>query len=140
MTEGTDMSERRATLLSQLNELETIITNALGALTESVEIRDNKIPKPQKVDVERLAAKPYTTGMPEKFTPVKKSKLMPNNMLYKAPALDEGEDPPVEPVEEPQDAQEKEVASALEDALRQLEKLKYTHSIDAADAMQPTKR
>ena len=73
----------------------------LAHLAESVEIRDNKIPKPQKVDVERLAAKPYTTGMPEAYTPVKKQKLMPNHMLYKAPALDEGEDPPVEPVAEP---------------------------------------
>ena len=44
------------TMLSTLNELETLINNALGSLAEEVEIREGKIPKPQKVDVERLAA------------------------------------------------------------------------------------
>ena len=79
------------TMLSTLNELETLINNALGSLAEEVEIREGKILKPQKVDVERLAAKPKTTGTPEAYTPVKKQKLMPENMMYKAPALEEGD-------------------------------------------------
>tara|TARA_R100001510_G_scaffold57479_1_gene65689 strand:- start:2451 stop:2861 length:411 start_codon:yes stop_codon:yes gene_type:complete len=128
------------TMLSTLNELETLINNALGSLAEEVEIREGKIPKPQKVDVERLAAKPKTTGTPEAYTPVKKQKLMPENMMYKAPALEEGGDAPVETPTTPMDSQDKDVEAALETALEKLKRFKHTLKVDAKDATQPSLR
>jgi len=139
MSEEVDMSERRERMLSTLNELETVITNALGSLIGAAEIMDGKIPKPQKVDVERLAAKPMTTGTPEEFK-LKKQKLMPENLMYKAPALEEGEETPVEPPTSPEDSQDKDVEAALETALEKLKRFKHSLSIPAADAMQPTLR
>ena len=139
MKETDDLTQKE-TVYHRLVELESLITNALGALVESTTIANTKIPKPKKVDVSRLAAKPYTTGTPETF---KKSgqKLMPNNdMLYKEPAFDESGDPPVEPVSTPEDSQSKDVAASIEQTLEKIRRLKHTLEIEAADAMQPTLR
>jgi|MDSZ01.2.fsa_nt_gb hypothetical protein len=139
MKETQDMTEKRK-VYSRLVELETLLTNALGALTESVEIRSGKIPKPKKVNVESLVAKP-TKGAPTETVYKGKNKLMPNNeAFYKAPAFDESGEAPVEPPTQPEDSQDKEIEAALTTALEALEKFRGTLSIEAADAMQPTMR
>lgn len=133
--EELDLTERRETMLSTLVELETIISNALGKLAEGENV-NLKIPKPEKVDVERLAAKPMTTGTPEEFK-LAKQKLLPNNLMYKAPALEEGVTP-VEPVEPAEDSQDKDLTAALEVALEKLRNIKYTAKIPAKDFQTPT--
>ena len=75
-----DADIRSAEVLTQLTELTVLLTNALGYEPADAQ-KDEKAGK--QVNVERLAAKPIT----KEQTMVKRnyqSKLMPENMTYKA--------------------------------------------------------
>jgi len=139
MKETEDLTQKE-TVYSRLVELETLVTNALGALVESANAQAYKTVKPKKTDVERLAARPYTKGLPEAFKKGTPSLMPKNDMLYKEPAFDESGDAPVEPPTAPEDSQSKDVAASIEQTLEKIRRLKHTLEVEAADAMQPTLR
>ena len=89
----------------------------------------------KKVNVERLAAKPITKGE----TMVKRnyeSKLMPENMTYKAEP--DQEEVRIESEGNAEDSQDKDVEAALETALGKLKRLRHTLTINEDAALTPS--
>ena len=132
-----------AEMMTTLQELETIINNALGSEYFEAEVNTHKPIKAKVVDVERLAAKPI-----DKTPTIAKSprsrKLMPENLIYKDEETEPREDPPemgdaempknVEDSEPVEDSQEKQLELALETALALLRKKKNTLSVIDSEA------
>jgi len=132
-----------AEMMTTLQELETIINNALGSEYFEAEVNTHKPIKAKVVDVERLAAKPI-----DKTPTIAKSprsrKLMPENLIYKDEETEPREDPPemgdaempknVEDSEPAEDSQEKQLELALETALALLRKKKNTLSVIDSEA------
>ena len=132
-----------AEMMTTLQELETLINNALGSEHFEAEVNTHKPIKAKVVDVERLAAKPI-----DKTPTIAKSprsrKLMPENLIYKDEETEPREDPPemgdaempanVEDSEPVEDSQEKQLELALETALALLRKKKNTLSVIDSEA------
>lgn len=124
-------------LLTRLVELETIITNALGIMAETGEVRPYKKISPKPMNVENMAAKAKVGSIQE----VKKSrehKLLPNNeMFFKSNEEDRGE-PRMESPDMPEDSQDKDLAAALETALEKLRRAKHTLRVSEEAAFVPS--
>lgn len=123
-------------LLTRLIELESIISNALGIMSENGEERPYKEVKPQPMNVESMAAK----AIPGSVQEVKKSrqrKLLPQHMFYKSEEEDRGE-PRAESAEMPEDSQDKDLAAALETALEKLRRAKHTLRVSEEAAFVPS--
>ena len=119
-------------VLTQLTELTVLLTNALGY--EPAEAQKNESAGKQ-VNVERLAAKPIT----KEQTMVKRnyeSKLMPENMTYKAEP--DQEEIRIESDGNAEDSQDKDVEAALETALGKLKRLRHTLTINEDAALTPS--
>jgi hypothetical protein len=130
-------------LLTRLQELESVINNALGSEHFGAEVNTYKPIKPKVVDVERLAAKNVSSSPSIAKSP-RSRKLMPENLIYKDEETEPREDPPemgdaempknVEDSELPEDSQEKQLELALETALALLRKKKNTLSVIDSEA------
>jgi len=123
---------RSAEVLTQLTELTVLLTNALGYEPADAQ-KDEKAGK--QVNVERLAAKPIT----KEQTMVKRnyqSKLMPENMTYKAEP--DEEEIRIESEGNAEDSQDKDVEAALETALGKLKRLRHTLTINEDAALTPS--
>ncbi len=119
-------------VLTQLTELTVLLTNALGY--EPADAQKNEKAGKQ-VNVERLAAKPIT----KEQTMVKRnyeSKLMPENMTYKAEP--DQEEIRIESDGNAEDSQDKDVEAALETALGKLKRLRHTLTINEDAALTPS--
>lgn len=119
-------------VLTQLTELTVLLTNALGY--EPADAQKNEKAGKQ-VNVERLAAKPIT----KEQTMVKRnyeSKLMPENMTYKAEP--DQEETRIESDGNAEDSQDKDVEAALETALGKLKRLRHTLTINEDAALTPS--
>lgn len=119
-------------VLTQLSELTVLLTNALGYKPADAQ-KNEKAGK--QVNVERLAAKPIT----KEQTMVERSydsKLMPENMTYKAEP--DEEEIRIESDGNAEDSQDKDVEAALETALGKLKRLKHTLTIDEDAALTPS--
>lgn len=119
-------------VLTQLTELTVLLTNALGY--EPADAQKNEKAGKQ-VNVERLAAKPIT----KEQTMVKRnyeSKLMPENMTYKAEP--DQEEIRIESDGNAEDSQDKDVETALETALGKLKRLRHTLTINEDAALTPS--
>ena len=124
-----DADIRSAEVLTQLTELTVLLTNALGYEPADAQ-KDEKAGK--QVNVERLAAKPIT----KEQTMVKRnyqSKLMPENMTYKAEP--DEEEIRIESEGNAEDSQDKDVEAALETALGKLKRLRHTLTINEDEAL-----
>jgi len=127
-----DADIRSAEVLTQLTELTVLLTNALGYEPADAQ-KDEKAGK--QVNVERLAAKPIT----KEQTMVKRnyqSKLMPENMTYKAEP--DEEEIRIESEGNAEDSQDKDVEAALETALGKLKRLRHTLTINEDAALTPS--
>ena len=127
-----DADIRSAEVLTQLTELTVLLTNALGYEPADAQ-KDEKAGK--QVNVERLAAKPIT----KEQTMVKRnyqSKLMPENMTYKAEP--DEEEIRIESQGNAEDSQDKDVEAALETALGKLKRLRHTLTINEDEALTPS--
>jgi len=127
-----DADIRSAEVLTQLTELTVLLTNALGYEPADAQ-KDEKAGK--QVNVERLAAKPIT----KEQTMVKRnyqSKLMPENMTYKAEP--DEEEIRIESEGNAEDSQDKDVEAALETALGKLKRLRHTLTINEDEALTPS--
>ena len=119
-------------VLTQLTELTVLLTNALGY--EPADAQKNEKAGKQ-VNVERLAAKSIT----KEQTMVKRnyeSKLMPENMTYKAEP--DQEEIRIESDGNAEDSQDKDVEAALETALGKLKRLRHTLTINEDAALTPS--
>ena len=119
-------------VLTQLTELTVLLTNALGY--EPADAQKNEKAGKQ-VNVERLAAKSIT----KEQTMVKRnyeSKLMPENMTYKAEP--DQEETRIESDGNAEDSQDKDVEAALETALGKLKRLRHTLTINEDAALTPS--
>lgn len=119
-------------VLTQLSELTVLLTNALGY--EPADAQKNEKAGKQ-VNVERLAAKPITkeqTIIGRNYD----SKLMPENMTYKA--TPDEEEVPVESVAPAEDSQDMDAAAALETALGKLKRLRHTLTVPEEAALTPS--
>jgi len=119
-------------VLTQLTELTVLLTNALGYEPADAQKDENA---GKQVNVERLAAKPIT----KEQTTVKRnyqSKLMPENMTYKAEP--DQEEVRVESVAPAEDSQDKDVEAALETALGKLKRLRHTLTVNEEAALTPS--
>ena len=117
---------RISTLLSQLNEQVYLISNALG-VEECKPAKKGKQSK-GKLNLHAVGVK---ASKPLKVIKQKRS-LMPKHMLYK------DEEAPVENIEEPEDSQDKELESTLENALAALKRYKHTLQVPLVDSLTPT--
>lgn len=129
---ASDADIRSAEVLTQLTELTVLLTNALGY--EPADAQKNEKAGKQ-VNVERLAAKPIT----KEQTMVKRnyqSKLMPENMTYKAEP--DQEEVRIESEGNAEDSQDKDVEAALETALGKLKRLRHTLTINEDAALTPS--
>ena len=127
-----DADIRSAEVLTQLTELTVLLTNALGYEPADAQ-KDEKAGK--QVNVERLAAKPIT----KEQTMVKRnyqSKLMPENMTYKAEP--DEEEIRIESEGNAEDSKDKDVEAALETALGKLKRLRHTLTINEDAALTPS--
>jgi len=118
--------------LTQLTELTVLLTNALGYEPADAQKNENA---GKKVNVERLAAKPITKE--QKL--VKRnyeSKLMPENMTYKAEP--DQEEIRIESGGNAEDSQDKDAEAALETALGKLKRLRHTLTINEDAALTPS--
>ena len=123
---------RAVDALTQLTELTVLLTNALGYKPADAQKNENA---GKKVNVERLAAKPIT----KEQTLVKRnyeSKLMPENMTYKAEP--DQEEIRIESEGNAEDSQDKDVEAALETALGKLKRLRHTLTINEDAALTPS--
>ena len=119
-------------VLTQLTELTVLLTNALGY--EPADAQKNEKAGKQ-VNVERLAAK----SISKEHTMVKRnyeSKLMPENMTYKAEP--DQEETRIESDGNAEDSQDKDVEAALETALGKLKRLRHTLTINEDAALTPS--
>ena len=115
---------RISALLSQLNEQVYLISNALG-VQEPTEGKQSK----GKLNLNKVT---QTANKPIPVAKQVRKNLMPTHMLYK------DENAPVESVEEPEDSQDKELESTLENALAALKRYKHTLQVPLVDSLTPT--
>tara|TARA_R110000751_G_scaffold149457_5_gene254435 strand:+ start:71 stop:484 length:414 start_codon:yes stop_codon:yes gene_type:complete len=123
--EQLDGGSRISTLLSQLNEQVYLISNALGV----EEAKEGK----GKQSKGKLNLNKVTQSANKPIPVVKQVKktLMPTHMIYK------DEEAPVEDLEEPEDSQDKELESTLENALAALKRYKHTLKVPLANSLTP---
>tara|TARA_R110002167_G_scaffold43670_1_gene131823 strand:+ start:6702 stop:7115 length:414 start_codon:yes stop_codon:yes gene_type:complete len=123
--EQLDGGSRISTLLSQLNEQVYLISNALGV----EEAKEGK----GKQSKGKLNLNKVTQSANKPIPVVKQVKktLMPTHMIYK------DEEAPVEDLEEPEDSQDKELESTLENALAALKRYKHTLKVPLVNSLTP---
>ena len=117
---------RISALLSQLNEQVYLISNALG-VQEPTEGKGKQ--SKGKLNLNKVT---QTANKPIPVAKQVRKNLMPTHMLYK------DENAPVESVEEPEDSQDKELESTLENALAALKRYKHTLQVPLVDSLTPT--
>jgi hypothetical protein len=127
-----DAEIQTAEALTQLTELTILLTNALGY--EPAKGQKNESAG-KKVNVERLAAKPFTKGE----TLVGRNynqKLMPDNMTYKAQP--DEEEVRIESVAPAEDSQDKDLEAVILSALSKLNRMKHTLEVPEEAALTPS--
>lgn len=138
-----------AELKTRLQELETVINNALGSEDFKAEVKTYKPIKPKVIDVTKLAAKNTSSSPSIAKSPRGNKKLIPEGLLYKEPRFEEEDTEPredkpsmgesempanIEDDEPAEDSQEKQLELALETVLALLRKKKSTLQVADSEA------